>query len=168
MSLARVLSPSTTAADRRTFTRWSETPEPPTKLTSIVACALALAACGTRSYVNIASASATRDADQHVTLTAIVECQSSRTGDDCKHPEGGPTSERFCVTGSWSPLADAGPIDVVQVCDSAALATGSKTATVVLRSNVTIPQDAGITLSVGVDGNYAIDGTYGLTRLTCP
>jgi hypothetical protein len=119
---------------------------------------LGLWGCGDHTDYRLDSPSATRGADDHVTVTVAVVCEVVGSG-DCKGLGG------FCLTGTWqssssgSPAdggtaSDAGaagaPIDSVQVCHPGDLTADGSKDSVTLRSNLTIPHDPAIEISLSL------------------
>lgn len=108
---------------------------------------LALAACGNHIYINLRTLMATRDADDHVAVTATVECEAVGYPDCALGGE-------YCVETRWidQSTADGGVLDggvpdsgtsglfdVAKACDSRTLENKER-ASLKVRSTRPIPR----------------------------
>lgn len=115
-----------------------------------------LSACGQHTFINIFDASATRTADDHVTVVATLECEAVGPT-DCA------AAREYCVTATWrrpSRTADGGVgasdagflgevADSSKACKSDVLARGAKTElTIVSTKAISKDEPTAITLSI--------------------
>jgi hypothetical protein len=97
-----------------------------------------LSACGTGfDIVGVRAATATRDADDHVTVTAILTCMDADTAEQGACEDDG---KEFCVNAEWVDRypepTERGPYETV--CQTLPTVAGS---VVVIRSKEPIPRD---------------------------
>ena len=100
-----------------------------------------LAGCGDRVWINLVDASAAREPNDHVVVTATVECEAVGLGrSDCSE------AKEYCVSARW--LGSAGDtLDTGSACKQDVLASRAST-TLVVRSTKPIPRGAQIALAI--------------------
>ncbi|WP_404368438.1 hypothetical protein ACIHQR_04090 [Corallococcus coralloides] len=121
----------------------------------MLTCCGLLAACGSGSdLVGVRAATAVRDADDHVTVTAILTCVSrdGSLGGDCDAD-----GEEHCVMATWdngySPSSTKSITSGVQ-CVTPPRVEG---ATVLIRSLDPVPRQGAFTIQLGFTPRVVID-----------
>lgn len=106
-----------------------------------------LAACGSGpDLVGVRAASAVRDADDRVTVTAILTCvtRDGSPGEDCDAD-----GEEHCVVASWTRGAGRESPQVVTSGVQCVIPPRVEGATVVIRSSAPVPRESGLTIRLG-------------------
>jgi hypothetical protein len=126
---------------------------------SLMLLALGLWGCGDHIDYNLGTPSATRGADDHVTVTVAVICDVTGSG-DCSN------LGSFCLDATWQSAAGDGGtggsaagdggtcgtvIDQVQVCHPGDLKADLSQDVLTLRSDVVIPHDPSIEISLALN-----------------
>lgn len=131
------------------------------KTITAVLALLTLAACGSHYFVNLTDATARRESDGVVVVTATMQCEAVGTEPNCS------SVGQYCVRAVWRPslskpdtsAGDAGvppdAIDSVTGCSNRVLKDG-ETTTIELRSTKPIPTTSQVGISFTVDHGVEI------------
>ena len=111
---------------------------------------LLLAGCGDHVWINLVDATDTREADDHVVVTAVVQCEAVGLGkSDCA------ASSEYCVEARW---VDADTtIDTARTCKTDVLGGGAR-ANLVVRSTKPIPKTGVIDIRLALAATGAPAG----------